>query len=368
MNLRMPAEIDGISEERKKIERNISGRKVVVNTMRPHSAPMDGEHLVSSVALKGGSARNLWAFQPTRMKKTLVRLREDQDNNLYIIMDSFGINEVIPVASLVSGKKMAPGELLELKAKVAWAMNSSPRYTEEERVILNAIERVEKEKEAAAMQAIKAKQKAEEEAEAKRKAEITAKARAERKAKEAEIMSKKAKRLRKRSEILSREAVTVCNSLGYRFTGKPVTGDEWKVLEDGSRVVSVDPVSVDSHGIKTGRPLEAFTVEKKGGGECRRVKILTNLRFVGDKIGMKAESHDLHVKSRSNALVDIEGNVIELPHYPSLKEYKSGSEKAELVAIGKKTKDDKIMVFRMERGDFSPIGIFPAISEAVIVN
>lgn len=109
-------------------------------------------------------------------------------------------------------------------------------------------------------------------------------------------------------------------------------------------------------------------VEKKVGGECRKVKILTNLRLVSDNVRIKADDYGLRAKPSSNALVDIESDIVELPHYPSLKECKSSGEKADLVAIGKKTKDDKIMVFRMEKGDFSPIGIFPAISEAVIVN
>ena len=81
----------------------------------------------------------MWAFNPLRMIRTLVRFREDESGNSYIILDSFGINDVIPLTNLlVGGEKLTPEESADLKTWVAREMNTLARYTEEEVKIFQA--------------------------------------------------------------------------------------------------------------------------------------------------------------------------------------------------------------------------------------
>ena len=170
--------------------------------------------------------------------------------------------------------------------------------------------------------------------------------------------------------ITGRKPVTVRNAFGIFFRGIPVTGEEWKTLGNDAKAILFSSISAGLNGndLITGNPIRAFRVEKRKGGGCREVDIMINIRLVEETREKVVSVVKTASPNRRSFLwvITAGGIILSLPHYPGLKECRADNVKADLVAIGKKTLDNKVMVFGAAGKEWVMNGSFPvATAEAV---
>lgn len=307
------------------------------------NAPTDAEYLPAKVEKNGVE---WWSFKGDHPGyRGLATLAAWDDELLIMLSTRFELDMVLPIRDLpkmqkiggefVGGRKLK--ELVLLKQAVAEEFSLRPIWSKRESDMLEALEKVEQEKNAEAHKAAEAQRaavRAEEEARRER-------ARAERE--------------ERRVRILGRKKVVGYTRSGDRRIGIPVVGGEWMCLRDGAFCISV--TSYDEETGAFGDLVESFAVLKKGGGNPSKRSVATVTMENPKSITAKGTSA---LKELKTVVVMVKGEPEEVIMVDSVEQVRSlrdqGLNSGTLTMCPKEGEPNRFSIYRLIDGKIESAG------------
>jgi hypothetical protein len=169
----------------------------------------------------------------------------------------------------------------------------------------------------------------------------------------AKYAARLAAREKRVTEIMARTVVYGVTAVGGQRYGRPVVGDEWKILPDRTHVVLVESFTNDTPG----KLIEAFMVSKDNGGSARK--------FAAVPVGLKQQTTQLskaHVVPKRMVCVEIEQEIFEVSIFGSMEDIREARAKGlnggSYVAVDAAGQITVLSVFKdkiVTVGDFMPL-------------
>lgn len=218
------------------------GTTFLLELIRSRKMP-HGNFLIGNIRNSNGG-KILWAFPkgefdgigvlvPTKHGAAIVLFHPHRDGK---------VEWVIPLSTLVSSRKLELRKQIEMKTEAGEWLGREVNFTTAERKVMDVI------------------------AKRKQAAQVARLA-----AQDAERAREHRERLHRREErrmvILGRKEVHAFASDGKHRKGLPVLESEWATLPNDEHCILVEAISEDG---TIGTPIEAFVVDKKGGGSPRK--------------------------------------------------------------------------------------------------